>query len=260
MPERINRGHVPAIIAWASLGPAAFCAVAVGYSAIAMAGHEAAAVRQALVSTAVLALGLSFPLFLYFSLKLAELAEANRKLGIVAATDGLTACLNRTAFTTLVDTCLSAAARRSGHMMGALLIIDADRFKIINDTYGHQNGDAALALIAKALRASVRSGDSVGRIGGEEFGVFLPGVDRTVADAVAERLRRAVENIDFAVDGRPHSLSISIGGVVFDRWARFEDLFRQADASLYAAKKAGRNSVRLTGFVLEGEGLVSAAD
>src|SRR5690606_41976328 len=99
--------------------------------------------------------------------------------------------------------------------------------------------------LARAIRASVRSGDNVGRLGGEEFGVFLPGVDRLNAEIVAERLRRAVERIAFVADDRHHGLTVSVGGVVFDRRTQFEDLFRLADERLYAAKHEGRNTVRI---------------
>src|SRR5690606_18447356 len=161
---------------------------------------------------------------------------------------GLTACLNRSAFSAQVD----ARAATSRNVMGAsaLLILDADKFKLINDRFGHQAGDQALELIAETLRATVRAGDIVGRLGGEEFGVFLPNIDRVSAGRVAERLRIAVADIAFIAEGRRHPLSVSIGGVVFDEKASFEILFRQADDRLYHAKQTGRNKVAMTRYIV----------
>lgn len=240
------------ILPWAVLGPLGCVCVAAAYTAIAFEKFDEAVFAHAMTTAVIVPLALGVPLFLMFSIKLSELAEANRKLGIVAATDGLTACLNRMAFTTLVET------RLDGGMTGALLLIDADHFKRINDCFGHHNGDRALTLIAHAIRASVRRGDAVGRLGGEEFGVFLPGVDREAAKIVAERLRRTVAVTAFVADGMPCELSVSVGGVVFDARSTFEDLFRLADARLYRAKQEGRNRVSLAGYVPDRRGFMTA--
>lgn len=240
-------------VLWTVLGPLGCMAITSAYTAAAFRDFDADAIERAMTGAVLLPLLLGTPLFLYFSLKLRELALANRKLGVVAATDGLTECLNRNAFTTLVATRLTHV----GH--GALLIIDADHFKRINDRFGHQNGDRALTLIAEAIRGSVRSGDVVGRLGGEEFGVFLPGVNRTAAEAVAERLRRGVEDTSFVADGLRYPLSVSVGGVVFDGCPQFDDLFQEADKRLYSAKQAGRNRVAMTGYWQSSAGLAAQA-
>jgi diguanylate cyclase (GGDEF)-like protein len=124
-------------------------------------------------------------------------------------------------------------------------MIDADNFKAINDLFGHDAGDEALTIIARSIRAVLRAGDLVGRMGGEEFGVFLPGADQQSAHAVAERIRRSVNLAVFAPDGRQRSLSVSVGGVVFTGQAAFSDLFRIADQRLYGAKQTGRNRVTI---------------
>ena len=173
-----------------------------------------------------------------------ELSIANNRLRIMAATDGLTACLNRTAFAAQVDARVQPEQRA-----GALLIVDADHFKRINDRVGHQAGDAALELIAETLRSAVRAGDIVGRLGGEEFGIFLPNIDPVAADRVAERVRLAVGEIAFIAGGKRHPLAVSIGGVVFDGSASLETLFSQADDRLYHAKQAGRNRVAMSSYV-----------
>ncbi|RVA10024.1 GGDEF domain-containing protein, partial [Mesorhizobium sp. M7A.F.Ca.CA.002.05.1.1] len=122
-----------------------------------------------------LVLGGSFLFFLMW--KIRQLAIAQRDLSIIAATDSLTAVLNRGAFSMLVEAYLEQTRKQEQTRSGALLIIDADHFKSINDRLGHDCGDQALKLIAQAIKGQLRGGDIVGRIGGEEFGVFLPGVD-----------------------------------------------------------------------------------
>ncbi|MEP0275633.1 MAG: GGDEF domain-containing protein [Nitratireductor sp.] len=186
------------------------------------------------------------PPFFYFLLsKLRELSLAHRELLTVASTDSLTNCLNRRAFSSLVDGYLSRfdEVREPGN--GALLILDVDRFKAVNDLFGHDSGDEALRLIAGVIRSAVRDIDLVARIGGEEFGVFLPGLDLTQALAIAERIRAAVEAVEFKPTGERYRLSLSIGGVTFMPPATFSQLYRSAARRLYAAKHAGRNRVEI---------------
>lgn len=235
---------------WTTLGPTICTLPALGLNAMLFAEHDAAAYETAMISGFILPLVIGVPIFFYFSLKMRDLAIANHRLGILAATDGLTACLNRNAFELQVRARVSDERRliRSG----ALLIVDADRFKLINDRYGHQAGDRALELIAETLRATIRAGDLIGRLGGEEFGVFLPNIDPVSAGRVAERLRVAVSGIAFIANGKRHPLSVSIGGVSFDDTANFESLFRQADDRLYHAKESGRNRVAMTNYAMAG--------
>jgi diguanylate cyclase len=201
-----------------------------------------AALRQSMVSAIVVPIILAGPLFFYLTLNLRKLAIANHKLRELASTDTLTACLNRGAFSTIVDGWLDAE-KADPALAGALLVIDADNFKDINDRHGHDQGDEALRIIANAIRSAVRGGDLVGRMGGEEFGVFLPGASEISARAVAERIRTAVCRSDFRPRGRACPLSVSVGCASFDRPVGFSELFRTADERLYMAKRAGRNRV-----------------
>tara|TARA_R110002020_G_scaffold19053_25_gene66186 strand:+ start:1359 stop:2123 length:765 start_codon:yes stop_codon:yes gene_type:complete len=196
------------------------------------------ALQRALLSALIIPAVLGMPLFLFLGMRIRGLALSNVRLGMVARTDSLTACLNRGAFTARVSSLL---AQREEGTSSALLMIDADNFKAINDLFGHDWGDDALAIIARSIRAVLRSGELVGRMGGEEFAVYLPDLDQYQAEAIAERIRRSVRLANFSPDGQRHLLSVSIGGAVFSGAAAFADLFRIADQRLYEAKRAGRN-------------------
>jgi len=178
----------------------------------------------------------------------AELTAAHVRLAEKASRDDMTGMLNRESFFAALD----MTRRRSDR--GSLLIIDADHFKKINDTYGHLAGDDALLEISRAIFRATRRGDVVGRIGGEEFGVLLAGAQENEAEAVAERIRSEVERISYRPrDGKPVVLTVSIGGVRCPSEAGVSDLMRTADKKLYEAKNRGRNLV-----VLE-KGIAAAA-
>jgi diguanylate cyclase (GGDEF)-like protein len=166
----------------------------------------------------------------------AQLAAAHRRLEEKASRDNMTGMLNRESFFAALD-----GSRRKTDR-GALLIIDADHFKKINDNFGHLTGDTALLEIAAAIARAIRVGDILGRVGGEEFGAFLVGANDQEAIRVAERIRREVELIRFQpMDGKVVPLTVSIGGTPCARDANVSDLMRAADKRLYEAKSQGRN-------------------
>lgn len=224
---------------WTVFGTLACVAASTGFTRLAFGDLSGELALRLFVSAAALPIIIGAPLFFYFSLRMRGLAMANARLGRVARTDSLTACLNRGAFTGRIDAWLRDPATAS---CGALLIIDADNFKSINDLHGHDVGDEALTIIARAIRSILRTGDIVGRMGGEEFGVFLPGVTQHQAQIVADRIRAAVNAADFRPHGEPRQLSVSIGGAAFSEATSFAQLFRIADQRLYSAKHAGRNT------------------
>lgn len=197
---------------------------------------------RAILTNILLPTFLAAPMLFFLLSKLRELAIAHERLAIIAATDSLTSLLNRGAFVRLADTWLQ---HQSGQAYGGLLMVDADNFKAINDRYGHEHGDEALQLIAGAIRSVLRAEDGVGRIGGEEFGIILPGANRAQTEALAERVRDAVRAAPFLPDGAPYRLTVSVGGVFFDAPLAFRDLFRIADQQLYRAKREGRDRVAL---------------
>lgn len=186
------------------------------------------------------------PMTFYLSLKNAQLDAAYRHLEAVAARDSLTACLNHGAFVAQANEFLHGDDPDS--IWGALLVVDADHFKSVNDRFGHHIGDVALRQIAARIQGTVREGDLVGRLGGEEFGVLLPGATRAMAETIAEGIRRSVQSIEFEVDGHRFTLSVSIGGAVFSQKVDYSQLFRFADKRLYQVKNSGRNNVDLVQF------------
>ncbi|SLN76334.1 sensor domain-containing diguanylate cyclase [Oceanibacterium hippocampi] len=165
------------------------------------------------------------------------------RLRQLATVDQLTGAFNR-------GHCLELAARefnrqrRHGGSI-AVLLLDIDRFKSVNDTFGHATGDLALKGFTDACRGDLRDVDIFGRIGGEEFLLILPEADRTQAELVAERLRRATEDIVLPnPDGETFGFTVSIGiACVEPSDEAIENAIRRADAALYRAKAAGRNRV-----------------
>jgi diguanylate cyclase (GGDEF)-like protein len=227
---------------WSILGTLGCIAIAVSVNYVLFTRFAPEGLAVSIFSAILIPVVLGGPLFLILNLKLRELAVVNHRLRELASFDGLTGCLNRGAFTRAVEDHLS----RRDQSAGALLVIDADHFKAINDSFGHHNGDQALVLIANAIRASLRQGDVTGRLGGEEFGVFLPKADLREAGRVAERVRTIVASLDFSPEGEPCNLSVSVGGAAFAQPMTFAELFRIADERLYAAKKTGRDRVEMT--------------
>ena len=169
---------------------------------------------------------------------------ANEGLLRFAFTDYLTGLRTRGYFEQQLELEFKRAERKQQKF--ALLMIDIDHFKVLNDTYGHHVGDQLLRDVTSLLMKDMREVDTVARYGGEEFVIILPETTETGAVFVAQRLRRAVDEAKFFA-GSPHSvqhLTISIGVAMYDTDAQFKrDLIEFADAALYAAKHGGRNRV-----------------
>jgi diguanylate cyclase (GGDEF)-like protein/PAS domain S-box-containing protein len=163
----------------------------------------------------------------------------------LARTDSLTGLWNRGYFMDLGQREL-ARCRREGQS-AALIMADADHFKQVNDTHGHEAGDEALRCMAGVLSKGVREVDLVARLGGEEFVVLLPGADAAVALAVAERIRRSAREKSLRCSGGACFCTTLSLGVDYSPQSSesLEQMLRNADAALYAAKNAGRNRVEL---------------
>jgi diguanylate cyclase (GGDEF)-like protein len=133
---------------------------------------------------------------------------------------------------------------RYGHVL-SLLMLDLDRFKQVNDTYGHPGGDDALRAFAKRVQQDLRSPDCFARYGGEEFAVIMPETGAGAARNVAERIRTSLASRPLlSLNGQEMTLTVSVGIATFPQDARTEDdLIAAADRALYAAKASGRNQV-----------------
>lgn len=237
-----RRGFVK-LIRLLSASVAACVTVAVSFNLMLFWSSDPDTFRRAMISALVLPPVLAIPVTVYVSLKLRQLSQLNRDLEYAATHDGLTALLNRSAFTRQVHAKIGEIADVEGGR-GAFLLIDADLFKSINDDWGHSTGDDALRHIADQLRTVTRAGDIAGRLGGEEFGLFLPGAGMLSAEATAERLRQTIATMPLtAPTGEPIALTISVGGLFFRNEISFELMFQRADRMLYCAKAEGRNRV-----------------
>jgi diguanylate cyclase (GGDEF)-like protein len=171
-----------------------------------------------------------------------EIQRLETDLVRLATIDGLTGILNRRAFLDASEREISRC-NRSGETFG-FAMFDLDLFKRINDSYGHPVGDRVLRLFTDTLRSVVRPHDLLGRYGGEEFALVMPGIDKTAACAIVERCRQAVERRGIEHDGRPIELTVSAGVAAFgEDGSDLETLIKAADAALYQAKRSGRNRV-----------------
>ena len=174
---------------------------------------------------------------------LEELRKANELLQTLSHTDALTTVFNRRFFDRAAEHARVQAVERRTSL--ALLMIDIDKFKEINDAFGHAEGDVWLQRIAQMIRDRVRSGDLVARYGGEEFAVILPNAELCEGVVIAERVRTGIESLQYSHPLRAHVPTVSIGVAALAAEAAegIRDLIASADAALYRAKAAGRNRV-----------------
>lgn len=171
-----------------------------------------------------------------------ELADQAESLERLACLDGLTALNNRRHFLALAESEWSRFCRYGRPL--ALLMIDIDFFKSVNDTYGHDAGDAVIKAVADTLQNRKRTTDIAGRLGGEEFGLILPEANLESAVVAGERLRQLVAGRAVATESHCISVTISIGASIADAAMHgFDELLKQADVALYEAKNSGRNRV-----------------
>jgi diguanylate cyclase (GGDEF)-like protein len=213
----------------AAITAAAMFGVSVGVDALAVVNDP-----TRLIATLTLLIALTAVMT---ALMESELEHRDR-----AVLDPLTGLLNRAALDARV-----VEIEEQAHLTGgavSLILLDLDCFKAVNDNHGHKRGDAVLSDVAYEIRKSLRSFELVYRIGGEEFLVLLPGVDLSEALEIAERVRYSVE------EARPGDLDLTVSaGVATDAGGNisYDTLFREADAALFGAKRAGRNRVETAG-------------
>jgi diguanylate cyclase (GGDEF)-like protein len=205
--------------------------------------------------TLALAAGLATRLARPVARVFADLARLTRQ----AQTDGLTNLANRRALDERLDVEVDHARRLGTHV--AFVIADIDNFKSINDGYGHQTGDEVLRRVAQNFTEAVRELDLPGRYGGEEIAIVLPGTNLSGARALAEKIRKSLEELTLTTpDGQPLHVTASFGAACFPAQSGVEELVAAADAALYEAKRTGKNRVVTATAKRKSRGQEAAAD
>jgi diguanylate cyclase (GGDEF)-like protein len=190
---------------------------------------------RALQSQVLDALGPEAPIYADLVASLVARVDEMVELERLAGTDPLTHAVNRRGFVEALERELSRAARSGDHV--AVVLVDLDQFKALNDDLGHLAGDRALTAVARALESAVRAGDVVARLGGDEFAALLAVPNPMVANVIAERIREAVERIE--IGDRHLSTSIGVASTA-SAFATTSGLLSAADEGLYADKRRRR--------------------
>ena len=175
--------------------------------------------------------------------KLQQQAEEIASQTEAARTDTLTGLPNRRAFDEEIDRLIEEY--KLGSAPFSLVMVDVDRFKSFNDTYGHQTGDHVLEMLGEVLRATSRDIDMPVRLGGEEFTVLLPATEVFPACSVADRIRQTLEKSEITADGKTLSVTASFGVAQSMPGEQADSILRRADEALYEAKENGRNNVHM---------------
>lgn len=206
----------------------------------------AGAAAETLGPAVVIPLVVSIPASAYLFRQRRAMADLNGQMLDLLRLDPLTGLLSRRFFL--------AAAEAEGARGGALLLIDADRFKGINDRYGHPAGDAVLATLAERFRAAAEADVLIGRLGGEEFAAFAPGRDMAAGHALGEAIGREVRAARVRTEAEEIVCTVSLGLAVMPPGGTMAEAIRAADEALYLAKALGRDRL----CVAEGEGEAGA--
>jgi len=204
-----------------------------------MVGDAAFAREYAFFTALIVPVIVSVPVCFMTARMALQLSRAHSKLKQLAHTDELTGLINRRSFFASAESVLEKA--RSEAEVLSLLVIDADYFKQLNDTYGHATGDAALQFITDHLNANVRNTDLVCRLGGEEFAILLPGLEESEAATLGERILQKIASRPMFWDDKIIEMSVSCGVADTRIGYQMTALFKAADDALYAAKASGRN-------------------
>lgn len=176
-----------------------------------------------------------------------RLAEARDRFRTQATRDPLTGLSNRLDIMGILDREVGRTERQATPL--AVIMVDLDHFKRINDTYGHPSGDSVIREAARRMNDAVRVYDSVGRYGGEEFIIVLPGADAAIAGRVAERLRKAIacQAVNLSTGSISVTVSLGVAATGGQDTRSAEELIKRADQALYQAKNAGRDRVVVAG-------------
>lgn len=199
---------------------------------------------MATLISSVVYLGLFFHVYADRSISYyVRMRESNQQLYYLAMHDQLTGVLNARAYYETCDRLISLAKRHAAPY--SVLFVDLDHFKAVNDTYGHAVGDLVLKTAAQCIGQSIRASDVLGRVGGEEFSIFLPNTGQDAARQVAENMRQSIAALNIDI-GQPQPLHISASiGVARNQHSdqAMKDIQQHADLAMYKAKQGGRNRV-----------------
>ena len=175
---------------------------------------------------------------------LSRYKKMERQLANMALFDSLTGALNRAAFVQHAEKEFTRAKRY--HRPLSVMMIDIDYFKRVNDLYGHAAGDHVLQIFVEAIEEEIRSTDTLGRVGGEEFALLLPDTPIQAASYLAERVRERINKYPYIAGTQLIEVTASLGvSVLIDEDKHFKEVLHRADQALYKAKHAGRNRVKL---------------
>ncbi|MCL7422423.1 MAG: diguanylate cyclase [Methylobacter sp.] len=184
--------------------------------------------------------------FVGVKLDISERKRLEAELWEMATTDALTGLSNRRHFMARLTEALARVQRLKNHHV-SVLMLDIDHFKQVNDTYGHAVGDALLKHVATLMHHALRRTDTIGRLGGEEFSIFLSGTDLAEAVVFADRLRQKIGSIPLQIDDQTIGVTVSIGIAAMEATdAQADAVLIRADQALYRAKSCGRNRVKVT--------------
>jgi diguanylate cyclase (GGDEF)-like protein len=238
--RRIELGDVPFFSTATKL--AAGNASLVAVEPVSAVSARVNAYRRRLLFAAAITLALAAGLATRLARPVARVFADLARLTNQAQTDGLTNLANRRALDERLDDEVDHAKRLGTNV--AFVIADIDNFKSINDSYGHQAGDEVLRRVARTFAEAVRELDLPGRYGGEEIALVLPGTNLTGARALAEKIRKSLEELPFTTpEGIPFQVTASFGAACFPAQSSVEALVAAADAALYEAKRTGKNRV-----------------
>jgi diguanylate cyclase (GGDEF)-like protein len=195
-----------------------------------------------IIRTLKITLIVGIPFTLYVNVLQARADVAADYFRLLSRTDPLTGLLNRRAFMDVLEG-WQATGEKTDNQDGALLVLDLDHFKEINDQYGHDAGDSVLTQLAALFSDNLRSDDIAARLGGEEFAIALHRASPRETRRVAQRLRRAVEGNFFHYNNKEIRLTTSIGLVQYGQAEDLEGALRKADLLTYQSKRDGRNRI-----------------
>ena len=254
---RIELGRVPFFSTGAKLVAGNVSLVAV--EPVSAVSARVNAYRRRLLFAAAISLALAAGLATRLARPVARVFADLARLTRQAQTDALTSLANRRALDERLDDEVDHA-KRLGTNVG-FVIADIDDFKSINDSYGHQTGDEVLRRVARTFAEAVRELDLPGRYGGEEIALVLPGTNLTGARALAEKIRKSLEELPLTTPaGVPLRVTASFGAACFPAQSSVEDLVAAADAALYEAKRTGKNRVVTATARRKPRGRTTAAD